>query len=136
MTPLRIIAALPVLAALTACSTMPSTRCAAGQDAAVQELLYFGTEKPGGHVGAEEWARFLAEVVTPRFPDGLTAWQASGQWRSESGALVHEPSYVVSLVHPRDAATERAVRDIVEAYKTTFEQEAVLRVATSACMSL
>jgi len=123
-------------AAIASCSSMSSKSCLPGQRTAVQELLYFGAEKPSRHVTAEDWSSFLAETVTPRFPEGLTAWQASGQWRSESGGIVREPSYVLSLVHPATAANESAIREIVDAYKSRFQQEAVLRVRSDVCMAL
>ena len=102
----------------------------------IQEVLYFGTQTPSGHVTQEEWTQFLAEVITSRFPEGLSSWQAAGQWRSASGQIVREPSYVVSLIHPDDWTTRRAVEEITAAYKTRFQQEAVLRVASPTCMSL
>lgn len=120
----------------SACATLCATPCAAGQVPAVQELVYFGTDKPQGQVTAQDWADFLATTVTPRFPDGLSSWPARGQWRSQSGELVHEPSYVLSLVHPADAASEAAVAAIVDVYKQRFEQEAVLRVRSAACTTL
>ena len=111
-------------------------RCAVGEQATVSDLLYFGTNKPGGVVSAEEWTNFLSAVVTPRFPAGLTAWQASGQWQSSDGTLTREGSYVLSLIHPADAHSESAVRTIIAEYKTRFQQEAVLRVKAHACMSM
>ena len=128
--------ALSFILALGACRATPIMPCDTGQRSSVQELLYFGREKPGGQVSAEEWAQFLNETVTPRFPAGLSAWQASGQWQSASGALIHEPSYVLSLVHSGETKTETAVREIVTAYKSRFEQEAVLRVTSHVCTSL
>lgn len=135
MNRLRHLAAVPVVATLAACGSLGGS-CPGGQEVAVQELLYFGTEKPGGRVSAEDWAQFLSETVTPRFPEGLTAWQASGQWRSSTGGVVHEPSYVLSLVHPPDAAAEKAVQELVASYKARYQQEAVLRVRSPVCMSL
>lgn len=120
---------------LTACAALDPVSCMPGEQAGVQDLLYFGTEKPSGPVTPEDWARFLAEDVTPRFPEGLTTWQASGQWRSGTGALIHETSYVLSLVHPDNTGAETGVRDLVSAYKARFRQEAVLRVKSRACMS-
>jgi hypothetical protein len=102
----------------------------------VQELLYFGTETPSGHVTPEAWAQFLSETVTPRFPEGLSTWQASGQWRSASGKIIREPSYVLSLVHPEDDRPNEAVQEIIASYKTRFQQEAVLRVTSVVCKSL
>lgn len=125
-----------VTVALAACSTVGPRTCLPGQDAAVQELIYFGVEKPsGGRVTAEEWTRFLGEVVTPRFPKGFTTWDASGQWQSEAGGIVREPSHVLSVVHPA-GADAAAVGEVVEAYKTEFGQEAVLRVTSNVCMAL
>lgn len=133
---IRSIAVILLSAAIASCSSLRPATCLAGQEAAVQELLYFGTQTPAGRVSAEDWAEFLAATVTPRFPEGLTSWQASGQWRSASGGLVQEPSYVVSLVHPPNAASDVAVGEIVDAYKRRFQQEAVLRVRSDVCKGL
>ena len=75
-------------------------------------------------------------MVTPRFPQGLTTWPASGQWRANDGTLTREDSHVLNLVHDDDAATEQAVLELVDAYKTRFRQEAVLRVRTPSCTQL
>lgn len=90
---------------------------------------------PSGQVTAGEWQQFLAEVITPRFPEGLTAWSAAGQWRNPSGELQKEDSYVLHVVHKDEAKYETAVHEIVDAYKTRFRQEAVLRVRTATCIS-
>lgn len=100
------------------------------------ELLYFGTARPGGVVGADEWDAFLRDVVTPRFPDGLTSWPAAGQWRGADGKVTRELSHVLNIVHPGDAASEQGLRAIVAEYKQRFQQEAVLRVRSPACMAL
>jgi len=121
---------------LAACAATPGAPCRDGEDAVVADTLYFGTNKPGGVVGADEWQDFLATGVTPRFPQGITSWRASGQWRSESGKLEHEASYVLQLVHADSAEAERAVRDVMTDYRKRFEQEAVLRVRLPACISL
>ncbi len=130
-------AALALLAlTLSACATQPAPRCSAGQQPSISDLIYFGTEKPGGIVSDEEWAAFLREVVTPRFPDGLTTWRASGQWRSADGSLTREDSHVLNLVHAGDAKAEGAIGALIGEYKTRFRQEAVLRVRSDACVSL
>jgi Protein of unknown function (DUF3574) len=118
------------------CETINGLSCGGGGQRAVQELVYFGTDTPSGSVTPEAWAQFLSETVTPRFPHGLSAWQASGQWRSASGQIIYEPSYVLSLIHPDHAPQNKAVHEIVASYKTRFRQEAVLRVTTPVCTSL
>jgi hypothetical protein len=91
---------------------------------------------PSGTVSDEDWSSFLRDVVTPRFPAGLTSWQASGQWRSDDGSLTHESSFVVTLVHPPGNSADADVRAIVAEYKQRFHQEAVLRVRSPGCTSL
>jgi Protein of unknown function (DUF3574) len=42
---------------------------------------------------------------------------------------------VLQILHPDDAATEKAIRELVDAYKTQFKQEAVLRIRSHTCAS-
>ena len=52
--------------------------------------LYFGRDKNDGtQVSDEEWSKFLDEFVTPKFPDGLTVLDGSGQYRLENGTIVN-----------------------------------------------
>ncbi|MEK9140823.1 MAG: DUF3574 domain-containing protein, partial [Nitrospirota bacterium] len=83
--------ALFLLVSLVGCGAMNANQCSGDGRMAMQELLYFGTDTPSGHVTPEEWAQFLSETVAPRFPEGLSSWQASGQWRSASGQIIREP---------------------------------------------
>jgi Protein of unknown function (DUF3574) len=87
-------------------------------------------------VTAAEWADFLGTSVRPRFPQGLTVWQASGQWKGAGGAPVQERSFVLNIVHAGDEASDAAVRAIIAEYKSRFAQEAVLRVGSRSCVSL
>src|SRR5512134_1895359 len=65
--------------------------CEAGDTALVRDVVYFGRNRPdGGVVSDAEWQGFLDEVVTPRFPAGLTVVAAAGQWRGGSGAVERE----------------------------------------------
>lgn len=115
---------------------MNRVSCGGGRQRAVQELVYFGTDTPSGSVTPEEWTRFLSEVVTSRFPEGLSVWQASGQWKAASGVIVSEQTYVLSLIHPDNAAMDQAMQNVLASYKTRFQQEVVLRVTASVCTSL
>jgi hypothetical protein len=131
------IAAMAAMAAtLAACTSAPAPSCNGGEQISVHDTLYFGTATPDGIVSADEWTSFLNDAVTPRFPQGLSVWQASGQWRSADGTIVREASHVLDLVHASDESSDRAVREIVAAYKARFHQEAVLRVRTPTCLSL
>lgn len=121
---------------LASCGTINGLSCGSGGQRAVQEVVYFGIDTPSGSVTPEDWTRFLTDTVTPRFPDGLSVWQASGQWRAASGVMVNEPTYILSLIHPDNATTNKAMQDILSSYKTRFHQEAVLRVSSAVCASL
>jgi hypothetical protein len=130
------IAPMAVALLVAGCATGSGPACPAGERRSVDELIYFGTGMTDGVVSDEQWAAFLRDVVTPRFPDGLTTWPASGQWRAGDGSLTLENTHVLNLVHVADDATEKAVQAIIADYKDRFRQEAVLRVKTHACVSL
>jgi hypothetical protein len=99
----------------------------------VSDRLFFGRDIPdGGTVSDADWASFLEEVVTPRFPQGLTVWRADGQWLDEEGRAVQEPVLVVEVLHPPGAVHDRAVSEIADEYRLRFRQEAVLRVTVEA----
>jgi hypothetical protein len=131
--PALVVCALPAL--LGACASVPERQCSSGQQRMVNELLYFGTAKPVGAVSPQEWSEFLGGSVTPRFPQGLSAWPAAGQWQSSDGSLTRENTFVLNLVHPESESAENSIRSIVAEYKSRFQQEAVLRVKSNACVS-
>jgi hypothetical protein len=134
--PVRVTGVVLAALALGACASGAPLACRPGERPAVIEALYFGAARPGGLVTREEWREFVNRVVTPRFPQGLTSWEASGQWRGASGEIEREPSHVLQLVHADTGEAERAVNEIMAAYKGQFEQEAVLRIRSGACTSL
>lgn len=113
---------------------MQEQRCRSGEQAAVTESIYFGTNKPGGVVSKEEWAVFVNESVTPAFPEGLTSWAASGQWRMATGTIEREVSYILQLTHDDSPQRNQAIQTIVDKYKRDFQQEAVLRVRSRTCI--
>ena len=82
-------------------------------------------------VSDADWDKFLSEVITPRFPAGLSVWRAQGQWRDKNSIIQREESFILDLLHPDDATSEQSVRDIMTDYKVRFRQEAVLRVRDS-----
>jgi len=133
--PIRFTVALAFALSLSACTTLHGLHCKGGEQLAIQDSLYFGTGKPNGVVTADEWAAFLRTEVTPRFPQGLTVHEASGQWRGADGAIVREATHVLQLVHPDDASSDKQVAEIIASYKSTFQQEAVLRVRAGTCVS-
>jgi hypothetical protein len=108
--------------------------CLVGDSVLVRETLYFGRNRPGGGtVDDTAWRAFLDQVLTPRFPAGLTVVNAMGQWKGQTGVVEQERSSVVTIYHAGDAASNQAVREVALEYKRRFGQEAVLRERLPTC---
>lgn len=125
---------LAAMLALSGCAAS-SLSCGPGATAQVSEVLYFGRDMPAGEVSAADWAAFLRDAVTPRFPAGLTHWEAAGQWRGADGEVQRENSWVLNIVHPDDPAADVLIQRLIEEYRARFRQESVLRVRSAACVS-
>lgn len=104
---------------------------AGADEEAIETTLYFGLGlEGGGEVGEAEWRHFLADTVTPRFPDGLTIIPAAGQWRdpkTKDAEIISEPTRIVVIVHPQTSAAARAIVEIRQIYVKRFRQGAVLQ---------
>lgn len=117
---------LGALLALAGCATAPQV---------VSDRLYFGRGIPGGgDVTEAQWAAFVDEVITPRFPNGYSLWRSEGYWKGDDGKSVKEQSSVFEVTHERDAATDAKIAEIAQAYRERFNQDAVLLVRTPAEM--
>lgn len=98
---------------------------AAKRTAAIQSTLYFGLSTPGGDgVSEQQWAEFLTEVVTPRFPDGLTVFTAYGQGGPKPGKVMAEATKVLLVVHPDTAAASSKIDEIDAEFRRRFGQNA------------
>jgi len=129
---LRALALLPLLAA---CAGAPA--CPAGTAPAAIAELAFGRGGPDGSLAVteEDWAAFLASEATPRFPDGLTALDARGQWRGADGRIVRESARILLLALPGASLEEAARRTapLAAAYRARFRQEGVLTLLRTSC---
>jgi hypothetical protein len=111
-----------------------AARCAVGDTALVRDILYFGRNTPGGaELSDSAWQRYVDDVLTPRFPAGLTIWDAAGQWRGAGGKVERERSKVLTLLHSGDERSDSLVAEVVGEYKRRFTQEAVLRERVTTC---
>ena len=122
-------------AMLSACQTLQSeTRhCVAG-DGMVETQLFFGLSKKHGEVATAEWQDFLNRDVVPRLAEGFTVLDAQGFWLSaEFKRTISEKSKVILRIHPEGASHDQAIAEIIDAYKTRFAQESVLRVDRAVC---
>jgi hypothetical protein len=109
--------------------------CGPSSAAQIRTTLYFGLSRPKGSVSELEWQIFLKDEVTKRFPDGLTVWQAEGQWLTPAGSIDHEQSKVLLLVHADTSTARQSVQAVIQAYRKTFDQESVLWESARVCVA-
>lgn len=129
------VGALALTLALAGCARLPrlSTPAPAASVAVVADRMYFGRNIPGGGtVSDSAWKVFLAEVVTPRFPDGFTVLRSEGQWRGADGAIDREEGFVLEVHHRRGLPPDSTFAAIGTEYCRRFRQEAVLHVRSQA----
>ena len=128
-------AALSALLLLAGCAAAPQS-CPVGAGPATIAEAYFGRNvKARAPVTEAEWARFMADTVTPAFPDGLTVLEGKGQWRNAAGQISREDSKVLLLVLPgqdQSAASAR-LAPVTATWKARFAQESVLTVFHQGC---
>jgi hypothetical protein len=109
--------------------------CGVASAAQVRTTLYFGLSRPKGSVSELEWQIFLRDEVTRRFPDGLTVWQAEGQWLTPAGSIDREQSKVLLLVHAETATARQSVQAVIHAYRKAFDQQSVLWESSRVCVA-
>ena len=96
--------------------------------------LHLGLGLPGGGVVSRaQFRNFLEGTVTPRFPDGYTVLEATGNYRYKSGKIAAEPARVLVILTKAPDEAARRVEEIVRIYKARFRQESVGRTQRIEC---
>jgi Protein of unknown function (DUF3574) len=116
-----------------ACTVPPPQACSPPLKPALQVSLYFGRDSPHGEVSEAEWARFLAEEVTPRFPAGLSVVEVAGQYTEPGGRLVREKTKLVVVVVFDAPAHLPRVQAVVDAFSRRHGQHSVFRTEHAVC---
>jgi len=124
-----------VTSQVAAQAPVASVQCGPTAASQVRTTLYFGLARPKGSVSELEWQVFLRDEVTVRFPEGLTVWEANGQWRRSDGEMEHERSKVLLLVHPDSTTAHTGVQTVIARYREKFEQESVLWESARVCVA-
>lgn len=108
-----------------------------GQKQMLLVQLFMGLDMPGNAtITAKAWDAFLASVVTPRFPDGFTVYNAYGQWwNPQTGSIVQENSKVIVIAVAERKSTRAKVSEVANAYKNEFRQISVGIVSSRSCAS-
>ena len=92
--------------------------------------LYFGARLRDREGDYETmWNDYLDNVVTPRFPEGLTVLDASGQWRVKEGQKPRRgSSRIIILIHEASEEKSRNLDEIREIWKERAGHISVLKV--------
>jgi len=131
---MRIIVILLVCALTRAVSGQePQAACGPLGSSYMRTTLYFGLNRKAGNISGSQWKAFVRDEVTPRFPQGLTVWEAGSQWRRSDGTIVHERSKVLLLVHDDSGEVRGLITTIIGRYKQLFEQDSVLWETARVC---
>ena len=133
---MRTAVAVCVVLLAVACSGTAPPSCPEGTDRFTEYQLFMGRSGPVGEVVDDEaWDTFLADTVTPRFPDGLTVLDGQGQWRGAEGLINRERSKLLVILAQPGSEKTRLIDEISDEYKLRFSQESVLQVVDDACVS-
>lgn len=129
-------ALLALLFLLAGCASVTALdACPSGLESKTTVDLYFGRNVgPSLGVSDADWARFVDEEVTPRFPNGLSVSDVVGQWKGEDGVVVREPSKGVLIVLSGEDGEYARLDAIRDAYRKRFRQESVMLVQRQACV--
>lgn len=121
---------------VAACTVSTAPACPDGADQWVKYQLFMGRSNQTGEVVDDAaWATFLGDTVTPRFPDGLTVFDARGQWRASEGQINRERTKVLVILAPPGEDGLRLIDEISDEYKRRFSQQSVLQVVYDTCVT-
>lgn len=102
----------------------------------VAELIFGRSIVGRVGVSEEQWMLFVDNEITPRFPDGLTVFEAAGQWWDKTNRkIIREPSKIVLIVLPGNPEDLARLNEIAEAYKRSFGQQSVGVIMRPACVA-
>lgn len=125
----------PPKAELAASTTpAPQLACKTGT-LMTQTTLYFGLSRHNAApVSKAQWQSFVDKEVTPRFKDGLSVFDAKGQWLRTEGVVIKENSKALMLIHGTDPQEQKKITEIRDIYKQRFKQDSVMQVDNPACV--
>jgi hypothetical protein len=121
---------------LAPCDNALAAECPfAGQQKMLVVQLFFGQDIEGNApVSVKEWRAFLRDVVTPRFPDGLTVYDGRGQWMNpKTRAIAREKTKIVEIAAPDSPDFRARIADLTTRYRDRFHQQSVGIVTTFGC---
>ncbi len=127
-----------VIFALAACADVEvsTSECEDGGEFWIEYRLFMGRGAGDVEVVSDaDWEAFLAETITPRFPDGLSVIDVAGQGRTDDGTIEQERTKMLLVLAPPGGDSLDRMNEISEEYKQRFSQNSTLRVITEACVA-
>lgn len=89
----------------------------------LQTQMRFELESPDGvGVSEQQWSRFIAEDILPRFPETVTILDATGPKTAGTATL-----RLVSILHPNTPDALGRIAEIAATFKTRFGGAKVTR---------
>lgn len=104
----------------------------------IRSELYFGVgdEDGTGAIDESRWRGFLDASVTPRFPDGLTVFDAYGQWLFRGNPAPNRlRTKVLVILHENTPQRRADIEAIRLAWKQDTGHQSVLWVQQAADVS-
>ena len=95
--------------------------------------LYYGAGRVADPEREARWETYINEVVTPRFPEGLTLLEGTGQWRVKEGQTPRRNrTRILILIHKNTPEKSQQVDEIRTLWKEISGHQSVLRVSQPA----
>lgn len=101
-----------------ACAAHAATRV---QENIVLYRFHFGLGVGDLSVGQQKMRAFVDGTITPAFPNGLTIYEARGQWRSPEHGLTRERTVVIDVQCADNEENHAAVEKIANQYVQDFK---------------
>jgi hypothetical protein len=106
----------------------------AEQRMVVAELFFGRNIKGRGPLTDAEWTEFAAQIITPNFPDGFTAFDGEGQWRDpQTGFIADSRTKILLVAAKREPDLVRRLSTVIDAYKARFHQQSVGVITRDSC---
>jgi hypothetical protein len=119
-----------------AAAPAPSACLMPNQEKMLVAELFFGRIAAGRlNVTDAEWAKFLADTITPNFPAGLTVFDGYGQSRNPTTGLIGREAKVKVVLIAVDPTPDVPARlnAVMDGYKARFRQRSVGLITREEC---
>ena len=117
--------------------------CSTGMQAFNEYRLFFGRnhDNTGTQIVSHiAWEEFVAQEITPRFPEGLSVLDVQGQFMNQTGSLIKENTKMVLILIPLlpvgGIDPMKLIDEIMQAYSKKFQRTFFLRTHNITCVKI